>query len=398
MKMVTCKICEENDIESEYHFLGNHLEEVHDISISEYQDRYGSKVDITSEETWEEFVSQAPERVGTERFENIIRVGEIEIEANDADPASSGEKADGYKYPEMGPASESVQRLARAIKYGRNTYIYGHNGTGKSASTEALAADMNLEFSKYPMREGLDPETYLGMMEVEIDEETGQNKTEFQEGKLLQDLRGRVGEDGERRGVLILIDDIDRAPAEYHEVLRHVLESNSREVFVPELKTNVEIHPDTRIVATANSAGRGDNSGFYSSVQVMDESILDRFERAIEFHFLEPEEERTILGNKFPEIQDEHPEVLDDIISVTENIRDAIQAEELYITFSHRRLEQWAQSVEEHMQEFGFYEGIVHQAAKDWLDWYDKTTRDGVIQRFVDLHTAPPSGSKNDLF
>lgn len=393
--MVTCKVCEEEGIEKEFHYIGDHLSNVHDMDIAEYQDRYGRKVDIASSETWDEFVSEAPERTGTQRFEGIFYIGDIEMEEAEQEPQEGFDRPPEYRYPQKGDAADSVERLARAIKYGRDTFIYGHNGTGKSAGVRAIGADLGLECSHYPMREGLDTELYLGQMEVVTEEdENGNltNKTEFQEGKLLQDLRGREGPNGERHGVLILIDDIDRAPAEYHEVLRHILESNSRQVFIPELSTSIEVHPDTRIVATANSAGRGDNTGFYSSVQVMDESILDRFERAIEFHFLEPEEEREILAAKFPEIDEEHSVILDDIMEVTKEIRKAIEAEELYITFSHRRLEQWAQSAKELLQEHGFYEGIVHEAAKDWIEWYDATIRNSIINRFVDLHTAPEGG------
>lgn len=398
MEMIQCKVCEEQSIKNEFHYIGNHLEEIHDIDIEEYQDRYGDDVKIASDETWKEFIDNSPERKGSERFENIIRIGDISVEKREGEVSNPFDRPYKYKYPEKGKASESVQRLARAIKYKRDTFIYGHNGTGKSAAVRAIGSDMNLECSHYPMREGLDPELYLGQMEVQVDEETGQNVTEFVEGKLLEDLRGREGKDGERRGVLILIDDIDRAPAEYHEVFRHILESNSQNVFIPELGINVDVHPDTRIVATANSAGRGDNTGFYSSVQVMDESILDRFEGAIEFHFLKPEEELKVLQNKFPEIHEENPQILEDIINVTREIRNAIENEELYITFSHRRLEQWGQSVKELLKEFGFYQGIVHEAAKDWMEWYDQPTRTGIIQRFIDLHTAPPNKKPRDFF
>jgi MoxR-like ATPase len=394
--MITCQECQHNDIESdEYHVLTDHLQEEHHIGVREYKDRYGSDAPIASEATFEEFKEQAPKRRGSEEFKDIQMVGEFELEAEDRDPVQGFERPPSYRYPQKGEAKQSVERLARAISYGRHTYIYGHNGTGKSASVKAIGADLNMECSMYPMREGLDPKTYLGQMEVVIDEETGQNKTEFKEGRLLQDLKGRVDEQGDRHGVLICVDDIDRAPAEYHEVFRHVMDSNGGRVFVPELQQEIDVHPDTTIVATANSAGRGDNTGFYSSVQVMDESILDRFERVIEYHFLEPDEERAILAEKFPDIEEEHASILDDIINVTEEIRKAIESEELYITFSHRRLEQWAMSCRELLDTYGFYKGVVHEAARDWMEWYDQMQRDRIINRFVDLHTETAPSSHN---
>lgn len=397
LDMIECQACIEGRGSSpDFYHLHDHLRDVHDIDEQTYLRRYGGDADIASQEVWERFREQSgePERTGTDRFKDKINVGgDITIESN-PNGTLGPERPDGYQYPRQGAASNAIARLARAMKYRRDVYVYGHNGTGKSAGVRALCADMNRPFAKYPMRESLPPKLYFGQMEVNVDEETGQNKTEYQEGKLLRDLKGYEDEDGNRHGVCILVDDWDRAPAEYHEIFRHVLERNSQSVFIPELAKTVDIHPDTQIVATANSAGLGDQTGHYASVKRMDESMRDRFERAIKFHFLEVEEEREILGNKYPRLESNHPEVLDDIMSITKDIRRAIEQEKMYITFSHRRLEQWCTSVLELIEEKGFYQGIVHDASKAWLQWLDESHRSTVIDRFVDLHTA----SSNDPY
>jgi len=386
---VKCLVCAKKGLPpTKYHFLKDHLNDAHSMVLGDYLEEFGSDSPIASNSVWEAFNNNAPERKGTKRFDDIIKVGGIQLERNEGEVLDKFNRPFQYSYPRKGDASASTERFARALKYNRKSvFIYGPAGSGKSAVVRALTHDLNMEASHYPMREGLDPELYLGKEAVVIDKATGNNVTKFIKGKLLKDLEGRVGPDGERRGVVCLIDDIDRAPAEYHEVLRHVLEDNSQNVFIPELGINVQVHPDTRIVATANSAGRGDMTGYYSSVQEMDESILDRFQRVIQFHFLEPEEEEAILKKKFPVLADTIPKEFGRVMQVTASIREMIKNNDIFASFSHRRLVQWMQSAEELYAENDNkpYDDMMKDAAKDWLEWYDLTTRQAVIKRAMDI-------------
>lgn len=384
---VTCLECKARGAEASFHFLQDHLQEIHGITLGHYLEKHGATTPVFSNEVWIEFIKDAPTRKGSKRFAIVVKVGDVIFTPIEGKAAHTFRRPPHYQYPREGAAAKAAERVARAIKYGRNTFIYGPAGTGKSAVVRAIAHDMGLECSHYPMREGLDPELYLGKEAVVIDEATGVNKTEFIRGKLLRDLEGRVGKDGKTRGVLILMDDFDRAPAEYHEVFRHILEDNAQNVFVPELGLNIAVHPDTRIVATANSAGRGDATGYYSSVQELDESILDRFERVIEYHFLQESEELEVLKNKFPALHKAVPKEFKDVMRVAGTIREMVANNDIYASFSHRRIVQWLNSATELLEESQGvpYPGLLREAAMDWLEWYDQNTRDAVISRVLDV-------------
>lgn len=369
-----------------FHFLEEHLRVVHNMTLEEYIAKHGADVPVVSNPLWEAYLKDSAniKRKGTSRFDGILKVGKISIERSEGDVYYTFPRPAHYEYPKEGSVAQRVERVARAFKYRRHLFIYGPAGAGKSAVVRALCHDLNLEASHYPMRDGLDSELYIGQMEVVIDEETGNNITQFTKGKLLQDLEGRIGTDGVRRGVVILMDDIDRAPAEYHEILRHALEDNARNIFVPELGINIELHPDTMIVATANSAGRGDTTGMYSSVQEMDESILDRFQRVVQFEFMPQEQERRILQKKFPLVaQTAGDKAFNPIMQSATMLRNMVESGAIFASFSHRRLVQWCMSLEELITENDnkFEHEMLKESAQDWMEWMDETTRAAVVDR-----------------
>lgn len=388
LEKVKCAACANAGIEAHFHFLGDHLRRVHGKTISEYKEVFPG-APVVSNKLWEEYQSstEGVQRMGTERYANLVQVGKILLERQEGEVDYTFPRPDQYVYPKDGDLASRVERVARAFKYRRNTFIYGPAGSGKSAIVRALCHDLNLEASHYPMREGLDTELYIGQMVVEIDEDTGLNVTRYKKGKLLQDLEGRVGKDGIRRGVVILLDDVDRAPAAYHEVLRHCLEDNAQNIFVPELGINIHLHPDTMIIATANSAGRGDTTGYYSSVEEMDESILDRFQRVVEFTFMPASQEVEILNRKFPYVAKNAPDkAWGQIMDVAQIMRNMVSAGEIFASFSHRRIVQWLMSLEELIRENeGVFEHyMLRESAQDWIEWLDDTTRHAVVSRALD--------------
>lgn len=371
---------------------GQHHDILHNLStpLQKYRSTFGDHVNVFSAGTWEAFFDIPVERKAPSSYGGSLTIGGVTL-PYDADNAEAllrpAQRPFKYQYPTRGEAAKAIKRIARAFKYGRQFYIWGEAGSGKSSVIRALAADLNREFLHLEMREDLDPSTFLGQKEVVIDPESQQNITTFVPGKLLKALEGHVGRDGIRRGVVILIDDIDRAPAAYHEIFRHALDRNAKKVYVQELGHDIALHPDTQIIATANSRGRGDDRGYYSSVQMMDESLLDRFDRFIHMPMIDPKEEKEILTSKFPALYAVSQDPFDRIMHVAEEIRRLIQNGEVYFNFSHRRLEDWVESVWELVQENGmeYQRSMVQESAEDWLDRYTVTEQESVLRRITSL-------------
>jgi MoxR-like ATPase len=337
-------------------------------------------------------------RYGTLQTWAMFQVGGAQVKLDSLPaprPARSFPLPEGYHLPQRGAAGRAALRAWKALQAGRSIYLYGDAGTGKSALIRALCALSRREASHYAMRESLDPEAYLGRTVVAREE--GVSVTRFEKGPLLLDLEGRVGADGVRRPVVILLDDMDRAPAEYVEILRHVLEDNARNVFVPELGAAVDVFPGTVIVATANSAGRGDPTALYSSVQVLDDSVLDRFQAFVKAHWLDSSEELEVLQAMYPRF----PEAaLTRVLDVAVGMREAAKRGNIQGSFSMRRLKLWLSAAAEIWEQddgmaLGRETPALLRAAEDWLDRLDddmaRPLAEGLLQTTFAQGAAAPA-------
>jgi MoxR-like ATPase len=370
----------------EKHGLAEHIKKKHHLSPRAYLDKHGHTSTLFGGKVFEKFYSREVERKGNMAQRKCITVGSIDLRARPGKPAARPARPN-YHYPKKGKAGRACERVARATKFGNSIYLYGPAGTGKSDLFRTLAHDLNMNFELYPMHENLDPALYIGQMGVVVDEETGQSVTKFVPGRLLLDIQGRIGPDGVRRAVMIGVDDIDRAPAEHHEIFRHILDG-AQEIFVPELGKSIPVFEGTTIVATANSRGRGDETGFFSSVKAMDDSMLDRFDRFIEYHYLEEDEEKKILKAKFPYLVNNAPRAFEYVMTICSTLRHMIVNREVHFAFSHRRLTDWLQSIKELVIENGgaFDKKMVGKASLDWLERFDADTRATVVQRTLQAY------------
>jgi MoxR-like ATPase len=362
------------------------------LTVEEYLNENGRDASLFSPKVWKAFYE-------LERLDDVTLVDEehlygmrLNLQAKDVSVLKMPARATpGYKFPEEGEAGKAAKRAVRHLICGRKLFIHGEAGTGKSSLVREWAYRTQREFLHVEMREDLDPASFLGQREVVIDPETKQNVTKFVPGKLLEALKGNVGSDGERRGVLILVDDIDRAPASYHEVFRHMLDDNARKIYVQELGHDIDIHPDTTFAVTANSRGRGDDGGGYASVMQMDASILDRLNAFVEMPSMDTTEECDILMKKFPQLLEMSPKTQHNpfykVMKVAEDLRKMARTEHFPINFSHRRCEDWLRSIEDMTVLNGSYDvAFLAETASDWLDRFTAFEQDRLLKRAASIH------------
>src|SRR5574344_1809003 len=99
-------------------------------------------------------------------------------------------------------------------------------------------------------------------------------------------------------GEILILNEIDLMSAGDLSVLNDVLDgkpltiiANNGEVIYP--------HKDFRVIATANTKGLGDDTGFYSGARILNQAFLDRF-RFLEMSYPSIRTEIITLKQAFP--------------------------------------------------------------------------------------------------
>lgn len=327
--MISCQICK-----WEGHYLHDHIREEHGLTEEEYlREHPGPLVSgAMSELVYAKNIRRNPL---TQTSELTIRFGGYDIPINFEVPESAClVMPKHYRVPQFGKLAQDIREATLALLKGRSLYIWGIAGSGKDALVHAYSALTRTPGFLFSVRPGTDIQSWF------FTRAFSKEGTFWEEGLLLRALRdGYTDSKGGVHPALVLISDIDRADRSQMEAMRLILDSIQGRIVGPNGET-YKVREGTKIVVTANSSGSGDFRGQYISSNPIDASILDRFERAFEFHWMEWEDEAEILKEKFPQLKEES-EVLEVVSKVSSNIRQAIQNETLAADFSHRSLCAW---------------------------------------------------------
>ena len=314
-------------------WIGEHVQSAHGMSVAEYEAAHGP---VASAALASALDVDAPTRRHPNMADIRIEFAGVKPVVNADIPASAClPLPDAYRVPAHGALAADIREAAVSLVRGRSMYVWGLPGSGKDALFHAWSALTRSPALIFQVEPGADVRSWF------FTHEFNKEGTYWQEGELLKALRdGYTTPTGRKVPYIILITDFDRATKEQAESMRLVMDSISGRVKGPNGST-YPVLAGTRIVVTANTAGAGDSRGRCTSSNVIDASILDRFERAFEFHWMDWRDEGPIVKEKFPLLLAKAPGAFDQVGKATEALRKAIQDEALYAEFSHRALCAW---------------------------------------------------------
>jgi len=144
-----------------------------------------------------------------------------------------------------------------------------------------------------------------------------------------------------REGHVFILNEIDVMDPSELSGLNDIIEGG--DLFIPQNNGEViKPHPKFRFIATANSAGFGDDTGLYQGVMQQNMAFMDRF-RYMDVSYPSSDDELSILKSISPVIPDD---VLIMMIKLANEVRNLFigsndSSAELSVTMSTRVLARW---------------------------------------------------------
>ncbi len=378
--MILCRVCGD----SVKDFLPTHLAEKHGLSVEKYNEKFPGAVTVSTRLQNRYDAIPAPRRaLPPDPTKLEIRFAGIRFPVNhDVPEEACLPLPDFYQVPRIEPLGEDVQHVAVALKHQRSTYVWGLPGSGKDATIHAWSWMTRTPAIIRQVKPGTDIESWFFSRGFDKD------STIWEEGEVLKALRdGYLTSTGRRVPYLILITDFDRANRDQAEHLRLITDSIQGRVDGPAGRI-YKVLQGTIIVATANTSGGGDERGRMISANPLDASLLDRFERKIQFHWMHWDDEGPIVKAKFPALFQAYPTLEAKFRDITAALRKQVLDGDLHGEFSHRALCNILSHASDIIAESDkkLPENLMGIAARVWLDGLPDEENRLVAKRAMDAH------------
>ena len=245
-------------------------------------------------------------------------------------------------------------------------YVTGLSGNGKTFMIEQAAAKAGRELFRVNITVETDEDDLLGGFRL-VDGETV-----WFDGPIVEAMR---------KGALVLLDEVDLASTKVM-CLQPVLEGKG--VFLKKINEFVECADGFNIVATANTKGKGDETGNFIGAGVMNEAFLERFPITVEQEYPSNAVEKKILEKVFSKLNISDSEFVEKLIKWADIIRKTYVEGAIDELITTRRLVHISNA-------YAIFNMDRMKAISMCVNRFDEETKTAM----VDLYTKVDSGVEN---
>jgi len=241
-------------------------------------------------------------------------------------------------------------------------FVSGLSGNGKTLMVEQACAQTGREFLRVNISPETDEDDLIGGFRL-VDGET-----KWFDGPVIQAMK---------RGSVLTLDEIDRGSNKLM-CIQGILEGKGYLI----KKTGEYVNPASgfNVIATANTKGKGDDSGRYMAATILDDAFLERFPITVEQEYPSTSIETKILKKVFDNLGINDDEYASNLVKWADIIRKTFEDGAIDELISTRRLV--------HIAEAYVIFGNKIDAIQYCINRFDSETKTS----FLDLYTKIDAG------
>ena len=256
---------------------------------------------------------------------------------------------------------DSMKRIVASKKF-YPVFVSGLSGNGKTFMVEQACAQLKVECLRVNISPETDEDDLIGGFRL-IDGET-----KWFDGPVVQAMKS---------GAVLILDEIDRGSNKLM-CLQGVLEGKG--LFVKKTGEFVEPVTGFNVIATANTKGKGDETGRYMAATILDDAFLERFPITVEQEYPDTKVETKILTKLFTSLGIDDKAFAENLVKWADIIRKTFEEGAIDELISTRRLS--------HIAEAYTIFNDKMDAIKYCINRFDAETKTS----FLDLYTKIDAG------
>jgi len=307
-EFVYCGLCGYRDAS-----LFGHIRTEHGITIEEYEQRCPNAPLFS--ESLLAFVSENGITAGNDGVKMRVELFGVSIACDLLPDEHVPERDENYQFEES-----LAKALLISLQENDRILLVGATGCGKSSLVCQLAARLNWPVRRVNLHGETGVSDFVGQWVVEGKEML------FRDGVLPSAMKA---------GHILVLEELDAAEPAILFILQGVLEEDGKLVMTENGGEVITPHPRFRIVATANTLGLGDETGLYTGTHVLNAAHLDRWTAVFNMGYLPADREEALLLSKVQQLEKKTASAF---VKLANAVRKAAEQEQVFCTFSTRRL------------------------------------------------------------